>query len=154
MPDAPVTISLAERVSWVAGRPELARPVVAWMVAQAAILHSPRDLQLVILSGSSGQDTWEWMRWLPHCHPALGQDSVMLLGADAESLGRRVAELQSLITDRRSTGGRDTGMDSHVVAVLDGARRLRSLPGARPSSRKARASVSTPSAWTRRAAPS
>ena len=130
VPDAPVTISLAERgVVGIAGRPELARPVAAWMVAQAAILHSPRDLQLYVLSGSSGQDTWEWMRWLPHCHPALGQDSVMLLGTDAESLGRRVAELQSLITDRRSTGARDTGMDSHVVAVLDGARRLRSLPG-------------------------
>ena len=87
------------------------------MVARQATCTVPASSELYVLSGSTGQHTWERMRCYAPLPADSGQDSVMLLGTNAESLGRRVAELQSLITDRRSRGA-STGMDSHVVAVL------------------------------------
>ncbi len=131
VPDAPVTVSLAERgVVGVAGDPDFIGSVASWMVAQAAVLHSPRDLQVYVLTTSEGERTWDWVRWLPHCRPALGQDSMALVGCDADSLGRRVAELQQLVAARAAQGGdRLTTGEPDVVVVLDGARRLRFLPG-------------------------
>nr|BFE86535.1 hypothetical protein GCM10020093_091360 [Planobispora longispora] len=39
-----------------------------WLVGQAAALHSPRDLAIVVLSArGDGGARWNWARWLPHC---------------------------------------------------------------------------------------
>ncbi len=131
VPDAPVTVSLAERgVIGVAGDSGFIGSVASWLVAQAAVLHSPRDLQVYVLTTSEGESTWDWVRWLPHCRPALGQDSLALVGSDADSLGRRVAELQQLVAARTAQEGeRRATVEPDVVVVLDGARRLRFLPG-------------------------
>jgi S-DNA-T family DNA segregation ATPase FtsK/SpoIIIE len=68
--DAPVTIPLPERgVVGVAGPADTARAVGRWLVAQAAILHSPNDLRIHILTDAAGKESWEWIRWLPHCRP-------------------------------------------------------------------------------------
>ncbi|MFF3560467.1 FtsK/SpoIIIE domain-containing protein [Streptomyces sp. NPDC002574] len=103
-----------------------------WLVAQAAVLHSPSDLRIYVLSGSAGADRWSWVHWLPHCAPQ-GEDTVSLVGSGAESLGRRVAELSALIAARKTAGrgaprGGAAG-EPDVLVVLDGARRLRALPG-------------------------
>lgn len=49
--------------------PGPAEPVQAlarWLVAQSAVLHSPRDLRIVVLTERAGAEGWEWVRWLPH----------------------------------------------------------------------------------------
>jgi S-DNA-T family DNA segregation ATPase FtsK/SpoIIIE len=128
VPDAPVTVSLPERgVLGLAGRGDLVRPLAAWLVAQVAVLQSPRDVQVVVLTDASSADTWDWLRWLPHCRPGPGQDGVVLLGNDADSVARRVGELQAVLAAR--AGGGADGTRTDVVVVLDGARRLRALPG-------------------------
>jgi S-DNA-T family DNA segregation ATPase FtsK/SpoIIIE len=130
VPDAPVTVGLARRgVVGVAGDPGFAGPVAAWMLAQAAVLHTPRDLQVCVLTTAEGEATWDWVRWLPHARPAFGQDVVALVGTDADSLGRRVSELQALVTERVQRGRDQAAPEPDVVVVLDGARRLRFLPG-------------------------
>lgn len=131
--DVPVTIPLPERgVVGVAGRDGLPERLSAWMVAQLAVLQSPRDLELYVLTEPSARDYWDWLRWLPHARPGMGQDAVALVGADTETLARRVAELGSLITSRQRALRESHGArlaDPDVVVVLDGARRLRTLPG-------------------------
>ncbi|MER6420876.1 FtsK/SpoIIIE domain-containing protein [Streptomyces sp. NPDC001137] len=129
--DVPVTVPLREHdVLGIAGEGPAARAVARWAVAQAAVLHSPRDLQIHLLTtGGPGRDAWSWLRWLPHVRKKSG-DIPASIGYGTESCARRVAELAALIAERaggEDRRGRPGGPD--VLVVLDGARRLRSLPG-------------------------
>jgi DNA segregation ATPase FtsK/SpoIIIE, S-DNA-T family len=131
--DVPAAIPLKDRgVVGIAGRDGVPEQLAAWMVAQLGVLQSPRDVEVYVLTEPSAREYWEWLRWLPHARPGFGQDTVTLLGTDTESLARRVAELGQLIAGRQravrdSRGGQLA--DADIVVVLDGARRLRSLPG-------------------------
>ena len=145
--DVPVTVALAERgVVGVAGRGQLSRTIGGWLLVQAAVLHSPLDLAVCLLTSSGGAREWDWVRWLPH---ARDDDTCMLVGADEASRTRRISELVSLVEARVSArgvlpaapagqphptadgggpvawarGGRD------VLVILDEARSLRALPG-------------------------
>ena len=134
VPDAPVTISLSQRgVIGVAGPGDVPRAVGRWLVAQAATLHSPSDVQICLLTDSSGKDSWEWCRWLPHCRPVAGQDCAVLIGNDAESVAARMAELLATISVRQQAtveaGRQELRFRSDIMVVFDGSRRLRSLPG-------------------------
>lgn len=135
VPDAPVTIPLPQRgVLGVAGPGETPRAIVRWLVAQAATLHSPNDLQICLLTDSSGEASWEWGRWLPHCRPRSGQNCAALIGNDAESVAARIAELLAIVTARHKALRENTAaqlrFETDIVVVFDGSRKLRSLPGA------------------------
>ncbi|TFD85884.1 cell division protein FtsK [Cryobacterium lactosi] len=128
----PVTLSLTEAgVVGVAGGGDWARHLGSWMIGQIAVLQSPRDLQLYVLGSPDDARQWHWARWLPHLRPALGQDTLTLTGFDSESVGRRVAELGQLVAERvaSAAGSRSTRFTPDILVVLDGARRLRALPG-------------------------
>ncbi|WP_251077179.1 FtsK/SpoIIIE domain-containing protein, partial [Frankia nepalensis] len=142
-PDVPVTVALAERgVLGIAGRGEWARVVGCWLLAQAAVLHSPRDLVVYLLTWPDGAGAWDWARWLPHARPA-DDEAVALVGADDASRARRIGELVALVGARMAsrgghpaaTPGRSSWPSARlagepdVLVVLDGARALRALPG-------------------------
>jgi S-DNA-T family DNA segregation ATPase FtsK/SpoIIIE len=143
--DAPVTIPLRERaVIGIAGPADTARAAGRWLVAQAAVLHSPVDLRIYVLTDNAGKACWEWTRWLPHCRPAAigatGEEQATCaaqVGNDAETVAARIAELLAVITARRQArrdGGRlgddrQAGHGSDIMVVLDGSRKLRALPG-------------------------
>jgi DNA segregation ATPase FtsK/SpoIIIE, S-DNA-T family len=133
VPDALVTVPLAEcGVLGVAGPGGGAQAVGRWLVASAAIFHSPHDLRIYLLTDDSGRAGWEWVRWLPHCRPGSGGSCVAQLGNDAESVAARIAELLAIVAARRQVirdGHRGVGSGPGIVVVLDGSRRLRSLPG-------------------------
>ena len=118
----------------VAGPGDVPRAAGRWLVAQAAALHSPNDLRVYLLTDSSGQASWEWARWLPHCRPQAGQDCAMLIGNDAESVATRIAELLAIVSARQQAasdaGQRDARFRPDIVVVFDGSRKLRTLPGA------------------------
>lgn len=142
-------------VAGVTGPRNTATALVNWLIGQAATLHSPRDLAIVVLSAhADGHERWGWVRWLPHCMPQSGQDCVALVGADPEGAARRVGELAMLIDERLNTtipdfgkiptgwddlGGPETPKEAafatydqrpfDVLVVLDGAQVLRGLPG-------------------------
>ncbi|GGL12032.1 cell division protein FtsK [Sphaerisporangium melleum] len=127
----PVAIPLrAAGVTGVAG-PRAAN-LAGWMAAQAAALHSPGDLRIVVLAGPDGADAWSWVRWLPHCQPQ-GEDAYALVGSTTDSLARRIGELGQLVATRMAAGpdvrrgGTEGAPD--ILIVLDQARRARSLPG-------------------------
>ncbi|MGA2826348.1 MAG: FtsK/SpoIIIE domain-containing protein [Streptosporangiaceae bacterium] len=135
VPDAPVSVPLAERgVLGVAGPGDAPRSIGRWLVAQAAVLHSPNDLQIYVLTDSAGRASWEWAKWLPHCRPADGH-AVALIGNDAETVAARIADLLATIAARQRAL-RESGLDqgtfrrADIVVVFDGSRKLRLLPGA------------------------
>lgn len=130
----PVAFSLVQAgVSGIAGPAGWPRRTARWLVGQLGVLQSPRDVQVYILTDPAGESLWEWVAWLPHTTPLLGQQALVLVGADAETLGRRVAELTDLIAARQqarlNASSAAVFADPDVVVVMDGARRLRALPG-------------------------
>ncbi|WP_344447963.1 FtsK/SpoIIIE domain-containing protein [Actinocorallia aurantiaca] len=136
----PVPLPLPEYgVLGLTGPRDRSRSVARWLLAQAAVLHSPRDLSIVVLAadGDAEQD-WNWVRWLPHCAPREGEECVALVGADPAGAAARVTELAIKITERRR--GRQQGffdassrpkaeVPYNILLVLDGARTLRRIPG-------------------------
>ncbi|GII34918.1 FtsK/SpoIIIE domain-containing protein [Planotetraspora mira] len=113
--DVPVALVMRRLgVAGITGPREVALGCARWLVGQAAALHSPRDLAIVVLSANDdSDDEWGWVRWLPHCAAegpsrggSLTADSVALVGADPESAAHRVAELATLIGERLEADGK------------------------------------------------
>ncbi|WKU46453.1 FtsK/SpoIIIE domain-containing protein [Streptomyces sp. VNUA116] len=136
LPDVPATLPYAELgVVGIAGDRARTTATARWLAVQAAALHSPRDLSLVLLSATpEAAAAWSWAHWLPHTAPQQGQDCVALLGTDAETIARRVNELLGELERRKATAesarmGTALRPDPFVLVVLDGARLLRRVPG-------------------------
>ncbi|MEV6846523.1 FtsK/SpoIIIE domain-containing protein [Actinoplanes sp. NPDC051411] len=135
--DVPVTLDLVERgVIGLAGEPEGVHSVARWLVAQTAALHSPRDLRIHVLTEPSAQDRWGWIRWLPHTRPpeeGLAARPYTMVGNDPETVANRVSDLVALITARTKARGSQLGQvmfrEPDVLLIVDGARRLRDVPG-------------------------
>ncbi|WP_329368280.1 FtsK/SpoIIIE domain-containing protein [Streptomyces sp. NBC_00669] len=133
--DVPLPLPFPEiGVIGVAGERARALATTRWLVSQAAVLHSPRDLSIVVLSSApDAEQSWSWAHWLPHLAPQQGQDCVSLIGTDQEAAGRRINELlQELARRKADSAANQSGRlrpDPYVLVVLDGARLLRRMPG-------------------------
>ncbi|GAA3372081.1 hypothetical protein GCM10020367_25610 [Streptomyces sannanensis] len=68
-------------------------------VAQLAALHSPADLEIVLISTGRRVAEWGWLGWLPHVRPGHGQDCRLLLAYDQEQAAARTAELVRRLED-------------------------------------------------------
>ena len=136
--DVPIVLPLRELgVLGLAGPPATTRALGRWLVGQAAVLHSPRDLMVILLvdpTAAPAEPDWGWLRWLPHVAPYDGQDCTALIGDGTESLSARVLELTALVTVRtRAASDVRAQLEARrlrdVLVVLDGARGLRDLTG-------------------------
>jgi S-DNA-T family DNA segregation ATPase FtsK/SpoIIIE len=132
--DVPVSIAMRDLgVIGVCGEAGGVDALARWLVGQAAVLHAPGDLDVVVLTNADREQQWGWARWLPHCRRP-GEPVAAVLGTEQQSVSRRLAELGQLISDRSPDDRRvglpgDTTPRPDVLVVVDGARRLRSLPG-------------------------
>ncbi|SJZ74641.1 DNA segregation ATPase FtsK/SpoIIIE, S-DNA-T family [Marinactinospora thermotolerans DSM 45154] len=128
--DVPVTVSLRDNgVVGVAGRGERVDALNRWLVGQLAVLHSPTELELYILSLGRDEPQWAWTRWLPHLRGRTTGGPLSRIGVDAETCARRIAELLAIVDARSGPAAAGADPGSEIVVVLDGARRMRSLPG-------------------------
>ena len=133
----PVTVSLPEvGILGVAAQTEEATGIARWMVLQAATFHSPDDLRIVVLTDTAKEADWKWIEWLPHAQldPARGLVSI---GNSPETAAQRVKELQGMVTSRpqrtaRGAPSASTDRTPDVLVVIDGANRMRSVPGMLP----------------------
>ena len=126
----PIALPLPELgVIGLAGPAGRSRALARWFVAQAAALHSPRDLHIVVLAASpeAGAE-WNWVRWLPHCAPQQGEECLALVGTDPDSAARRVAELVGEVGERMKQASDPHGLSLGFGGSLRAGRR----PGARP----------------------
>ncbi|CAM5669524.1 hypothetical protein GCM10010329_35410 [Streptomyces spiroverticillatus] len=122
LPSVPVTVGLKEAGSLGLAGPRarlagLARSVVA----QLAALHSPTDLEIVLISADRSRPAeerareWGWLGWLPHLRPAHGQDCRLLLAYDRDQAAARIAELV-----RRTEEGPLEADAPRTVVIVDG----------------------------------
>ncbi|MEX5637208.1 FtsK/SpoIIIE domain-containing protein [Parafrankia sp. FMc2] len=137
VPEVPLALDLPARgVVGVAGARVTTHALACWLLAQCAVLHSPRDLRVVVLTDAGSRESWGWVRWLPHARPAEaapGAGPTVLIGNDPETVAHRIAELQAQIRARQKARGSALGTvmftQPDVVVFVDGARRLRDVPG-------------------------
>lgn len=106
LPSVPVTVGLREAGSLgLAGPRERLAGLARSAVAQLAALHSPADLEIVLISAdrSRGADErrreWAWLGWLPHLRPTHGQPCRLLLAYDREQAAARTTELVRRLDD-------------------------------------------------------
>ena len=132
VPGLPAGFALAERgVVGLAGPPERIRPLTAWLLAQIAVLHSPHGVRVAVLTDPDRAADWDWLRWVPHLRSPYGP--VLLIGNDPETVAHRLSELTGTLSRReeavKSPMGNAVFSDPDLVIVVDGARRMRDLPG-------------------------
>ncbi|HET6166184.1 MAG TPA: FtsK/SpoIIIE domain-containing protein [Marmoricola sp.] len=135
-PDVPVTVDLAEvGVTGIAGPADERLGLARWILGQTAVLHTPADVDMVLLTDAESGQAWNWVRWLPHLRSDLGDSELAHVGVDEESTARRIGELHAMMQQRRAIADDAAALAgaaapfAPVLVVLDGARRLRLLPG-------------------------
>ncbi|TQK44914.1 FtsK/SpoIIIE family protein [Streptomyces sp. SLBN-118] len=106
LPSVPVTVGLREAGSLgLAGPRARLAGLARSAVAQLAALHSPEDLEIVLISTDRARSLeerraeWAWLGWLPHLRPAHGQDCRLLLAYDRDQATARTAELTRRLDD-------------------------------------------------------
>ncbi|HET6857357.1 MAG TPA: FtsK/SpoIIIE domain-containing protein [Streptomyces sp.] len=122
LPAVPVTVGLREAGSLgLAGPRSRLAGLARSVVAQLAALHSPVDLEIVLISADRSRSLderkaeWGWLGWLPHLRPAHGQDCRLLLAYDRDQAAARIAELV------RRTEEEPQGADGpYTVVIVDG----------------------------------
>ncbi|MFT9670986.1 FHA domain-containing protein [Streptomyces rhizosphaericola] len=139
VPSVPVTVGLREAGSLgLAGPRARLAGLARATVAQLAALHSPFDLEIVLISTDRSRSLeerrreWSWLGWLPHLRPLHGQDCRLLLAYDREQADARTAELVRRL-DEGPLGPGWPNLDRtevadaarahkgpHTVVVLDG----------------------------------
>ncbi|MFD9793261.1 FHA domain-containing protein [Streptomyces sp. NPDC059070] len=102
----PVTAGLREAGSLgLAGPRARLNGLARAVVAQLAALHSPADLEIVLISTERGRSLqtrtaeWGWLGWLPHVRPGHGQDCRLLLAYDRDQATARTTELVRRLDD-------------------------------------------------------
>jgi S-DNA-T family DNA segregation ATPase FtsK/SpoIIIE len=111
--DVPICVAMRETaVLGVCGPRELTLGLARSLVVQAASLHSPAQLRLVLLAPGNVAD-WGWVRWLPHVAGQAGEDCVARVGFDADQVSTRVGELGVTIT-------RSASCAPHTLVIVDG----------------------------------
>ncbi len=107
--DAPVPVALAGGgVVGVVGDRGAALAVARSLLCQAAALHGPADVPVMILSSAAAAPAWDWAKWLPHTRDASGIGRMLSHDPD---LSARLVEAHL-----RPAGGRDRADRSEGAA--------------------------------------
>lgn len=122
-PAVPVDVGLTTTgVLGIAGAPCGRTALLSWLVVQAAVLHSPRDLAIVGLlptTESTPQGEWSWLRWLPHTETLLaGVPGARTVASEAEDVRALFQVVDDLVTTRRLRAERGVGDERPYPWVL------------------------------------
>lgn len=118
----PIDVPLARINSIGIAAPEYdATTLARWMVAQAAAMHSPRDLAIAAVVAEQGVQDWDWLKWLPH---TLGEGSPLRgphLAVEGES-GQSLMGSVLAVLRRRSADGlpRTPRTEPSLLLLIDG----------------------------------
>ncbi|MDQ2797379.1 MAG: FtsK/SpoIIIE domain-containing protein, partial [Actinomycetota bacterium] len=118
----PVRLDLHAGALGIAGPIESVVGLARWLVIQLAVLHSPRDLELVFLLDPRTASRWDWARWLPHTHGA---------AIEPDDQVTTVTRLSAMVSARRRRGRRESSPwdGPWTVLVIDRASPLSGLNG-------------------------
>ena len=124
----PVTVPLGGNVLGVAGAPADVAGLARWLLAQAATLHSPAEVEIAAALADGGD--WDWLKWLPHVRPGNlveGAARARELLEDVAENGRRA--LVVVDGDLRVEPGLLSGAVAAGGGVIWLGRGVRELPG-------------------------
>ena len=130
--DVPVTLALATiGVLGVSGPRPRVLAQAASLVLQLATWHSPRELQLVLVTNSSTPEAdWGWASRLPQAQPMVDSRIASVLSARGDSVSPLVAELDAIVRRRQDAVERSGVVrQPRIVVLLDGAHDLRRAAG-------------------------
>lgn len=116
----PVVASLRHGTLGVTGPPAPAHALGRWLLGQLCVLHSPADVEVVVLT--SDERRWHWARWLPHLRMhAVGRSG----WADT------AAELVTLADERRRVRARSAlpWQGPWLVVIADATGECAEVPG-------------------------
>ena len=112
--DVPVELPLAELgATGLCGPPERVDAQARWLVAQAAVLHSPNELVIAAAVGDGRAPEWQWLLWLPHVARDTGPISGGLVTGPLAARGL-VEEVLRVIREREEQA--DAGFGSSRLA--------------------------------------
>ena len=128
LPDAPVEVSLADgQVVGVVGRRPTALAVGRALLLQAAALHGPADLAIVVAAGEHAAADWDWVKWLPHASASTTGSPPIASGSDA------VGDLVTAVTEGRCDDAERVAASLPLLlVVVDGDDLLGGAGRARP----------------------
>ncbi|WP_328618102.1 FtsK/SpoIIIE domain-containing protein [Amycolatopsis sp. NBC_00355] len=119
--DAPVGVDLAAAGALgIAG--DGTRAVLDWVLVQAAVLHGPDELKIVVIAPHAGAPLWA--RWLPHTYATTGG---ILAAWTEDAVAPVVAALNDQTQSRLESPHRE-GVAPDTLVVLSGARELCERP--------------------------
>lgn len=131
---APVTARLAQLGVLAVVAPgaqvkQRARRMVAAWLASLAALHAPGDLRIAGLFPEDVVDSWDWLKWLPHCRALQGGEGFGRARRSVTTDPVAFAELTGDLVRLRLEHARGANQASsgdfgweHVVVVVDGWR--------------------------------
>jgi DNA segregation ATPase FtsK/SpoIIIE, S-DNA-T family len=129
LPDAPVALALPDcGAAGLTGRPTDTRALARAMLLSAAVLHSPREVTITVLTASDKEADWDWLRWLPHARQPDSHPGLVRVGNDTDSIRQRLGELNAILESRRPgtyAGVRMSRPQVTDLVVLDGSYQLR-----------------------------
>ncbi|WP_062303045.1 FtsK/SpoIIIE domain-containing protein [Demequina subtropica] len=123
----PVAVDATAGPLGIAGTPHATRLTARAALLSLATMRSPRDCQIVTICDSEDRDQWGWVAWLPHA-----QDDARVgatVGNTEDSRRERLRELAATLQTRRLAHAQGIDAGSHIIVLVDGARRYRMLPG-------------------------
>lgn len=120
VPAVPVTLSLREAgVTALCGPPETTESTARWILAQSAVLQSPRDVVMCAAVPPDQAAAWEWLTWLPHMQSETSPIEAEHFAADADQGRALLDALVSIVQGRAAeSGNRLAGARQWSPAVL------------------------------------
>ncbi|MBK8468270.1 MAG: FHA domain-containing protein [Actinomycetales bacterium] len=101
VPDAPVIADMRScGALGLCGDRALLDGVARAVVLQAAVLHSPAELVVTMLTSTGGLARWDWLQWLPHTCSPHSPLAGPHLSADPSSGLVLVSQLEDLVASR------------------------------------------------------
>lgn len=117
----PITADLGDLGSvGLSGENEAVGSMARWLVAQAAALHSPRDLVIAAAISADRLAGWTWLKWLPHTSgevSPLKRSHLATQPTDAAALIDAIVALVRQRQEQRERGSRTAGPS--VLVVMD-----------------------------------
>jgi len=130
LPNVPVVVALEGGALGVAGPPAPAGALARWLLTQAAVLHSPRELEVAVAVDPRLTADWAWVKWLPH---ARGAGPATSAAEAAALLARAPAAARRLVIVDGDLGLPPSALEdalAHGTSAVWLAREARAVPGA------------------------
>lgn len=100
----------------VAGERYWAEGAAASLVLQLVGLHSPHELVLACFAGAEHDETWAWLKWLPHVDPVASPIPGWQIADSEASSVRLITAIEGVLEARKAARGARTVVRSHLDA--------------------------------------